>query len=271
MLQSDVINELQDMRYLTWSRSRKSSGTAGSYLKAYEVRNGKKIYYKLSCFDSVKGITGYECVNELIVDRLLTILGIEHLHYKLIHAMIDIDGIDYDTYICASDDFKEKGESKIALDDYYDLWHDNGETVLDFCERMGWDDYIYTMFVVDYLILNRDRHGANIEIIKKPGDKVLRPAPLFDHGLSLLFSCHDEKTLDKFDVMADLPVQSYAGTDSAYENLMLIPDGKRPDVRGLEERDRSVLFTGLDDVLDRKYRDRIWEMIWSRWCKYENM
>ena len=31
---------------------------------------------------------------------------------------------------------------------------------------MGWEDYVYQMLIVDYLILNRDRHGANIEVLR---------------------------------------------------------------------------------------------------------
>ncbi len=50
-------------------------------------------------------------------------------------------------------------------------------------------DYIYIMLVVDFVILNRDRHGANIEVLRNSRDKTLRLAPLFDHGLSLLFNC----------------------------------------------------------------------------------
>ena len=271
MLKPDVINGLQDMRYLKWSNVRKSSGTAGSYLKAYEVKNGRKIYYKLSCFDSVKGITGHESVNEIIVDRLLTILGVEHLHYQLMHAIVNVEGKEYETYICASEDFKEEGDSKMALDDFYDIWHDYGESVMDFCERMEWADYIYTMFAIDYLILNRDRHGANIEILKSRKSKYIRLAPLFDHGLSLVFSCGNEKDLEDFDVTADLPVQSYAGTNSAYENVLMIPDGRRPELRKLEERDRQALFDGLDKAMSKKFQDKIWDMIWTRWCRYESM
>ena len=44
----DVILEVQDLRYLTWARIRNSSGTAGSYLKAYETIGGVKRYYKLA-------------------------------------------------------------------------------------------------------------------------------------------------------------------------------------------------------------------------------
>ena len=59
------------------------------------------------------------------------------------------------------------------------------------------------MLTIDYLILNRDRHGANIEILQNPKKHTIRPAPLFDHGLSLVFSCRTESELKKFDVMGD--------------------------------------------------------------------
>ena len=70
-----IIGEKQDMTYLSWSKIRNSSGTAGSFLKAYSVLGRKKIYYKLSNFDKVNGVIGHECVNEIIVDRMLDILG----------------------------------------------------------------------------------------------------------------------------------------------------------------------------------------------------
>ena len=82
-----VMREKQDMTYLSWSKIRNSSGTAGSFLKAYSVLGGKKIYYKLSNFDKIKGVVGHECINEIIVDRLLEVLGVPHLHYELINSV----------------------------------------------------------------------------------------------------------------------------------------------------------------------------------------
>ena len=271
MLKPDVINEITDLRYLTWMHARQSSGTAGSYLKAYDKRAGRRLYYKLSCFDPEHGITGHECVNEIIADRLLQILGIEHVHYQLIHALVSMDGKDYETYVCVSEDFKDHGDSKIALDDYYDMEHDTDESRLDFCARMGWAEYIYIMLVVDYLILNRDRHGANIDILKDRRNNLIGPAPLFDHGLSLIFSCRTDEEAKAFDPTADIPVQSFVGSHSALQNLTLIPEGRRLVLRRLEERDREVILSGLDNALSEVYRDKIWEMIWKRWCAYESM
>ena len=215
-------------------------------------------------------MVGHESVNELIVDRLLTILGIDHLHYQLIHADILVDGKTLDTYVCASENFREKSEDKQAIDVCYESERLESESALDFCIRMGWSDYIWQMLVVDFLILNRDRHGANIEVLRNKKKKSLRLAPLFDHGLSLLCRCETEDAIEKFDVMADLPVQCYVGSRSAQENLKLIPNDLMPKLDPLKESDRSVLLEGLDGIISQNLQAKIWNMIWKRWSYYED-
>ena len=37
-----------------------------------------------------------------LVQRLLTILGIPHLEYTLIHAVVQMDGKEYETHLCGS-------------------------------------------------------------------------------------------------------------------------------------------------------------------------
>ena len=53
---TDIIKELQDYRYLSWTKTRKYSGTAGSFLKAYDDTGDTKKYYKLSDYDPMKGM-----------------------------------------------------------------------------------------------------------------------------------------------------------------------------------------------------------------------
>lgn len=265
-----LIKDKQDLTYLSWSVYRNSSGTAGSFLKAYSELGGKKVYYKLSNFDKTQGVVGHECVNELIVDRLLTILGVPHLSYQLIHADVLVDGKVYDVYLCASEDFKELGESKIALDVYKEQSALPEESAVEFCIRMGWEHYIYQMLVVDYLILNRDRHGANIEILRNSRKKTVRPAPLFDHGLSLLCRCADDCAVAAFDVMEDKPCNNYIGSKSTWNNLSSIPADKMPLLHPLQLSDQTVLMDGLDGIISPVLQDKIWEMIWKRWCAYED-
>ena len=270
-MKTKIINEKQDLTYLKWSHIRSSSGTAGTFLKSESTLHGAKIYYKLSNFDPVKGVVGHECVNEIIVDRLLTILGVEHLRYELINADIEIEGNIYNTYLCASEDFKKRGESKIALDDYYRTNAKKGESHYDFCVREGWKEYIDRMIAVDYLILNRDRHGANIEVLRNSRAHTLRIAPLFDHGLSLLYSCMSDNDAEQFDIMQDKRCQNFIGGYSCYENLQLIKDKTKIFENKLQESDRDIIFEGMDNILSDIFINKIWNMIYERYKIYENL
>ena len=270
-MKTKIINEKQDLTYLKWSHIRSSSGTAGTFLKSESTLHGAKIYYKLSNFDPVKGVVGHECVNEIIVDRLLTILGVEHLSYELINADIEIEGNIYSTYLCAAEDFKKRGESKIALDDYYRTNAQKGESHYDFCVREGWKDYIDRMIAVDYLILNRDRHGANIEVLRNSRAHTLRIAPLFDHGLSLLYSCMSDNDAEQFDIMQDKRCQNFIGGYSCYENLQLIKDKTKIFENKLQESDRDTIFEGMDNILSDIFINKIWNMIYERYKIYENL
>lgn len=266
-----IIQDKQDLTYLKWSHIRSSSGTAGSFLKSESILNSKKTYYKLSNYNSSLGIVGHECINEIIVARLLSILGVEHLEYNLIHADIEIENTIYTTYLCASTDFKQKGESKIALDDLYISSCETNESHYDFCKRMNWEKYIDTMLAVDYIILNRDRHGANIEVLRNARNKTLRIAPLFDHGLSLLYSCSSDEEAQNFDIHEDKKCNNFIGGYSCYDNLKLIEDRNSIFANKLQESDKDILFNGLETILSDVFIDKIWQMIYERHQVYENL
>ncbi|MBQ7581983.1 MAG: hypothetical protein IJU25_04110 [Lachnospiraceae bacterium] len=262
----DIINELTDLRYLNWTKSRRSSGTAGTFLKSYDDTDVPKRYYKLSDFDAVHGIVGHECVNEIIAQRLLQLFDIAHLNYRLIHALISIGGVEYETFLCESVDFKAANESKIPLEDYYAMERQENEPPFDFCVRMGWEGYVQAMLTVDYLILNRDRHGANIEVLINGRAHAIRLAPLFDHGLSLVCSCRDKDTLDAFDVMEDRKVQAFIGSQSTQQNLIrMVPKEYLKKLGTLSEKDMTFVLSGLESALDRDYLNKIREMIMRRW------
>ena len=264
-----IIHKKQDLTFLEWSHIRTSSGTAGSFLKSQSNINGKKKYYKLSNYDATKGIVGHECINEIIVDRLLSVLGVEHLSYELINADIVIDGRTFNTYLCASYDYKKRGESKVALDNYYDINKQKGESPIDFCHRMGWGQYIDTMLAIDYIILNRDRHGANIEILRNSRAHTIRPAPMFDHGLSLMYSCLDDASMQGFDILKDEPCNNYIGGKSCLENLDLIQDKCNVFPGKLSKKDKDIIFEGLEQIVSDTFISRTWEMIIERYTRYE--
>ena len=69
---------------------------------------------------------------------------------SLIHARIIVDDKPLETWLCASRDFKRRGDSKVAPDAYYQAEHLPGESPMDFCIRHGWEKTIYEMLIVGY-------------------------------------------------------------------------------------------------------------------------
>jgi hypothetical protein len=43
-----------------------------------------------------------------------------------------------------------------------------------------------------------------------------------------------------------------------------------PDLNPLKESDREILLEDLDGVIPQNLQDKIWNMIWKRWCAYED-
>lgn len=264
----DIVVELQDLRHLAWTEKANISGTGGCFLKAREETGAGTWYYKLSCYDSYRGIYGHECVNEIIASRLMEKLGIAHLEYRLVRALVSIDGKDYETWLNRSRNFRKPGERKQALDTFFDLRKQPGESPLELCERYGWREQIERTMLIDYLIANRDRHGANIEVLQSR-DGSLRLAPVFDNGLSLVFSCYeDEERARSFDALRDVNANNYLGTRSLEENLRRFVS-KDLRITALEQGDIEEILSGLDAVLPLSHREKIAEMIEKRWKAYE--
>lgn len=269
---SKIISEIQDMSTIDWAVRKMSPGTPGCFLKAYEETNGERIYYKLSNYDSYRGIFGHECVNELVVSRVMDVLDIPHVSYNLVHATIQIDNSEVVTWVSSSRNFRTSDEEKMAFDMYYDLEKIEGESPLEFAIRNGWERYVYQMFCIDYIVANRDRHGSNIEVLRKEKSGEVRLAPLFDQGVSLLFSTYgDEHQIEKFDVMQDFVVNNYIGSRSLDFNLSLIPERYDLQISRLKESDRQYIMDGINQILTQNHADKLWTMIWNRWCHFEEI
>ena len=259
----DVVHTMQDMRHLVWSESGQTSASGGTFLKARTGTGANATYYKLSCYDSYRGIYGHECVNEIVASRLMGLLGIAHVRYTLVHARIVVDDVEHVTWLARSKSFRKTGESKMAFDTFFDLMHEKGESQLELCGRFGWLADVQRMMLVDYLIANRDRHGANIEVLRGR-DGSQRLAPLFDNGVSLVFSCYgDEARVRKIDPLRDVRANNFIGTRSLEENLRFVPCDI--EVGNLAEADREALFAGLGDTLPETHLNAMWDIIWQRW------
>lgn len=266
----DITYKLQDLRRLEWSERANTSGTAGCFLKSREQTGAGLWYYKLSCYDSYRGIYGHECVNEIVASRLMEILGVRHLEYRLVHALVKIDGVEHETWLNRSRSFRARGQRKMALDTFFDLHKLPGESPLDLCGRFGWLDQVRKTMLVDYLIANRDRHGANMEVLSDPEGN-LELAPVFDSGLSFVFSCYgDEARARAFDAMADVNANNYLGTRSLEENLVRFVSG-RLEMTPLLPAHEDALFHGLHAALGAAHIEKMWEMLQRRWARYEEI
>lgn len=264
----DICLPMQDLRYLRWDERAVTSGTSGTFPKARRSGHGATYYYKLSCYDSYRGIYGHECVNEVVASRLLRALDIPHVDYRLVHARVVIDRVERETWLNVSSSFRAPGERKMAFELFYDLQREFGESPFDFCRRMGWEKRIAQLVAFDYLIANRDRHGANIEVVLA-SDGVLRLAPLFDNGLSFVFSCYGEKKrAAAFNALEDVNANNYFGTRSLRENLRFIPElvGGSLALPALDAAAFDAAFCQLDEALpSAEHKAKMREMLEKRW------
>ena len=249
-----------DIRSLVWSKTMGSVATDGVYMKTELLIEGAEYYLKLSNYDSYRGIYGHESVNELIACRLGELLGFNVPAGTLRKSLVSIDGTEHETYVFLAKSYKTI-ESRVAFEDYYiDNRLSEKESPLDLCRRFSWDAEIYKMFIFDYLIINRDRHGANLEVLKNNSKQL---SPLFDNGLSFVCSCTDEADLETFSIMDDRPVNNFIGTKHLERNLDLID--KQVEFALLNKQDEYKLFADLQGVLPERYFNIVWEIIWERW------
>lgn len=262
MARRDVINKLQDMTHLAWDEKTVTSGTGGTFLKSRVKTSRGNVYYKLSCYDRYRGVYGHESVNELLASRILERLGISHIPYRLIHAKVLVNGKEHETWLSESRDYRAANERRQALDRFAEQNAVKDEAPLEFCMRKGWADGVNAMMAFDYLIINRDRHGANIEVVLREGDVEL--APLFDHGVSFAFSCYDDlDRIKRFDAMEDYQAQNYLGSRSLEYNLGLVP---KDTLKGCIVGDgQEWLFHGLKEAMPEELRNKTWEIVERRW------
>ncbi len=109
------------------------------------------------------------------------------------------------------------------------------------CDVAG-KDILTKCIVIDYLILNRDRHGANYEILRNTREHSLTNCPLFDHGLSLMYSCMSDQDIDKFDIMEDKDVMNFIGGYYVFDNLQIVEERKSFLSGKLQEKDINIYF-----------------------------
>lgn len=264
----DIVHKEQDLTALVWSERVNSSGTAGTYLKARTGTGERAIYYKLPRYNGFE-FDGHECVNELVAARLMRLLEINHLEYRLIHARILVDGQEREVWLNSSKNFRKAKERKLSLSAYVSLFGDRGASPYEVCCAHGWEEQVKQMMLVDYLIANRDRHGSNIEVILSP-DGSARLAPIFDNGLSFVAPFAGQRdAIEAFDPLRRIATTNYIGSRFLEDNLRDVAPVKLS--RELRADDRAWLFSGLKNAVPEYLIEKMWQIIWERWSYYASL
>lgn len=249
-----------DLTDLEWRRLSEAGSSGGSLYKAMHIVDGVAYYYKMPLVIGKK-VVGHEAVNEVIVSRLLDILGIPHTTYELQAANVRIKGNLLTTYVCVSKDFKHPNEASIPLE-LHCILKGVQEAPHNYLVNMGFQSYVDQMLIVDFLIVNHDRHGYNVELLRS--DSGYRLAPLFDNGMCFVSPIAGNTGLiNAFDVMSDVDANNYIGTESLYSNLNLV--SAPVEVSPLAERDKKRIFHDLSLAIPRDCLTKIWEIIWKRY------
>lgn len=253
--------KLVDLTRCSWGTTHNGGTSYGCYYKTSLVENGKKYYYKCSNFYVGQGYFGDESINEVICSRFLSKLGFNCLKYTLVYARVKINGREYNTYVCKSENFFKEYDSRVTLENLHSMFNCSVDQLIT---SIGiWSD-IKKMLIADFLTLQRDRHGGNIELLNK--GKKYELSSLFDNGLGLLAPYPSASGVDisGFDVLADYPVNNYIGTRSLYQNLKYIDAPVR--VNKLCKTDKKAIFYGLNGILPKEYIDVIWKLLVYRYA-----
>lgn len=143
--------------------------TNGAYAKAWRRHNDGRLWlYKLGA----NGNT--ESRIEVMCSGLLDKMNVRHCHYEA--------GEDDGEYVCMCPSMTDDNISILPGMDFYTYCNVNN---IDYDKKMMEidADSIYKMWIVDYLLCNRDRHGQNWGFYYKPHSmEIVGCHPLFDHN-----------------------------------------------------------------------------------------
>lgn len=157
--------------------------------KKWTILDGKRCLLK-----GGSGATQQEPYNEVLASQICERLHIPHVSYALLTNSSGVDMYDYPYSVC--EDFITPNTELISA------WHimqtekkPNHVSVyrhyLDCCERLGiygMEAAINQMLVLDYLIVNEDRHQNNFGVVRRADTlEYVGAAPIYDSGTSLWF------------------------------------------------------------------------------------
>ena len=247
--------------------------TNGVLQKGWNIQNGKRILVK-----GTNSSGKEEAINEWLASRIAERLGFEHCEYSV--SFSETTGI---TSMC--ENFLHEDEEILSAYDVFNT-EKKPDSMNDF------DFYVHIlekhhvpdakrnvagMFVVDYLMMNEDRHMKNFGVIRNVDTlEWVRTTPIFDTGLSMQcneltehlafhkgkckFFSHCSKDLEEMlndlgDGILNIPVDSLNGICEEYFEMLKCYQ----DVLNLSDVRLTKLVEGLKMRIEM-LKDRIYKL-----------
>ncbi|ALG67146.1 protein kinase [Beggiatoa leptomitoformis] len=166
--------------------------TDGMLAKCWRRINGKIVLYKAGSTGAAN--TGNEPYSEYYAAQIAQTMGLDAITYNLSH---------WKGKLCSTCQLftnKEQGYIPIGRLITTGGW----ATVLNYYQQLGTDYYqsLLDMLIFDAVICNEDRHFGNFGLlINNHTNQIIKPAPIFDNGLSLFNYAMDDD-LENIDTYA---------------------------------------------------------------------
>ena len=259
MSQCITTYDVEDLTLLKFGYNNKA--IQGSLPKAYNQHT----FYKMS-YISGNEVVGHESLNECIANVLCQQFGFDYVSYNLHYAKTLVNKNEYVSFIVSAPDYELDGEKCITLENWLrtntDLKSDDRYEVFQELQKAPVHvlESIYHMCVIDYVIINRDRHGANIELLCTNNN--LRLAPIFDCGSSFVAPLqNDVEKVKAFDPLKERPCNNYVGSPFLEEAIKYW--GNRFPIRHIVWKP-ELIEVYRDYYPDPVYVDKINEIITKR-------
>lgn len=188
--------------------------TNGAYAKAWRRHaDGNLWLYKLGANGNTESRIEVMCSN------LLDKMNVRHCHYEA--------GEDDGKYVCMCPAMTDDNISILPGMDFYTYCNANGLNFDKELLRIDADS-IYKMWIVDYLLCNRDRHSQNWGLYYKPKTmEIVGCHPLFDHNNA--FDNDWMKDRDAKYQFGDISIREAAHRAMSHVDFHFIADITRED------------------------------------------
>lgn len=237
--------------------------TDGRLKKSWVIQNSKRYLLKGAYKNEVM-----QPFNEVLASKICERLNIKHTHYDL--------EIISDKVVSKCECFIDKDTELVPASQILNNCHKNNayEEYIEILESHGINNVrekLEDMFILDYIMMNEDRHLNNFGIIRNINTlKWLDVAPIFDNGQSLNILDYNEK-----EIILNGQGRFFYNVMDFDDILKKVQDLNRYNIEnlnGITEEFENLLhkYQSITKMTDRRI-DKICTLLNSRTNKLKNI